>query len=296
MLVSERFNQFLSNLMLTEAQRQDGKTKHEGVRYCLNRWYYDSYSSINNSFLVGSWGKNTEIRPPRDIDVMFVLPYSVYERYEKVTGNKQSKLLQEVKNVLQASYPNTKMKADGQVVIVPFESYAVEVVPAFLLKNGRYWICDTNDGGKYKESDPDAEIAKVRTSNDDTKGNTRDLIRMLKRWQEYCSVPMKSFWLELLAIEFLPTWQHKGNGTTYYDWLVRDFFRWLSVKGKSSLNYLIVPGTAEILWIGNDWASKADSAKGRADKAAEYDNGTTRYPCLAGEEWQKIFGDFIPKC
>jgi hypothetical protein len=296
MTVGERFDIFLSNLQLTSSQFQDGKTKHEGVRYCLNRNYYDSYSSTENSFLVGSWGKSTEIRPPRDIDIMFVLPDSVYRRYQQVAGNKQSQLLQEVRGVLQKSYPNTKMRADGQVVMVPFESYAIEVAPAFLLTSGQFWICDTNNGGSYKVTDPAAEISNVKRSNDETVNNTRHLIRMLKRWQEYCSVPMKSFWLELLAINFLSTWEYRGKGTNWYDWMVRDFFRWLHSKGQTAYNFVTVPGTAETIWIGSDWASKAESAKGRAEKACEDDNGTTRYPCLAGEEWQKIFGDFIPKC
>src|SRR5213595_2656276 len=95
MEVSTRFSTLLDNLRLTDAQRTDGKTKQEGVRYALNRHYYDSYSSTDNSFLAGSWGKGTEIRPPRDIDVMFVLPFSVYDRYQQVQGNKQSQLLQE---------------------------------------------------------------------------------------------------------------------------------------------------------------------------------------------------------
>src|SRR5438309_1531732 len=128
MEVGTRFSTLLQNLRLTEGQRTDGQTKHQGVGSCLNNYYYNSSSGTANSGLVGSWGKWTEVRPPRDIDVLFVLPPSVYERYERVQGNKQSQLLQEVKRVLKASYPNTDMRADGQVVLVPFSTYAVEVV------------------------------------------------------------------------------------------------------------------------------------------------------------------------
>lgn len=294
--VWQRFDQLLANLTLTEAQRSDGGTKHAWVRYTLNKHYYDSSSFFNNSMLVGSWGKKTEIRPPRDIDVLFELPYPVYQRYEQVRGNKQSQLLQEVRRVLQNSYPTTDISGDGQVVVIPFATYAVELVPAFKLQDGQYWICDTNNGGRYKTTDPVAEIANVKNSNDGSNGNTRDLIRMLKRWQEYCSVPIKSFWLELLAIEFLNSWSYRGQTIGFYDWMVRDFFRWLAAKGPSSWNFLVVPATYEVFDIGNEWGSKATSAKERAEKAVEYDNGDTRYPCAAGQEWQKIFGDFIPMC
>jgi len=173
--VATRFNRFRENLRLTDAQRTDGITKHTGVRSWLNSHYYGTSSGYDNSSLVGSWGKSTEIRPPRDIDVLFALPWSVHERYERrpYGTNKQSELLQEIKTVLQRTYTTTQMRADGQVVVVPFASYAVEVVPAFALMSGKYWICNTHDGGSYKETDPVAEQNKVRASNDATVGHTR---------------------------------------------------------------------------------------------------------------------------
>ncbi len=290
MTVGVRFSQFLSNLKLTDAQQADGQTKHIGVRQCLDEWYYGS-KHAGNGFLVGSWGKSTEIRPPRDIDIMFSLPKEVYDRFEKKSGNKQSQLLQEVKYVLTRTYSTTSMSADGQVVIVSFGSYGVEVAPAFALQGGQYWICNTNNGGSYKTTDPDAEIKNVKDSNIATAGNTRDLIRMIKRWQEYCNVSLKSFVIELLCIEFIITWPYKTQGTTFYDWLVRDFFSFL--KQKTSWSYVFVPGTYEAIYLSSgDWQSKAESAYNRAVKATEYEKDNCPY--LAGAEWQKIFGSDIP--
>jgi hypothetical protein len=83
-----------------------------------------------------------------------------------------------VKDVLQRTHSTTSMRADGQAVIVSFGTYAVEVVPAFLLESTRYWICDTNDGGKFKTIDPVAEIVAIQASDLTTGGKTRNLIRM----------------------------------------------------------------------------------------------------------------------
>ncbi len=291
MEVGERFSQFLTALPLTASQRTDGVTKHTGVRSCLNSHYYGTTSGYDNSMLAGSWGKSTELRPPRDIDVLFVLPESVYSRYEQVTGNRQSKLLQEVKRVLDGCYTRTEMKADGQVVVVPFATQAVELVPAFKLTNGQYWICDTNNGGRYKPADPVAEITAVKRSNDATSGNTRDLIRMMKRWQAECNVPLKSFVLELLAIDFLSSWSYAGKSTVYYDWMVRDFFAFLLGKA-TGFGFVIVPGTYETIWLGDAWKGRAVTAHERALKAIEYEQD--KYLYLAGAEWQKIFGTDIP--
>jgi hypothetical protein len=144
--VRQRFTQFQDNISLTPLQRIDGFKKHAGVANCLNRYYYDLASETENSFFIGSWGKDTAIRPPRDVDFYFLLPPSVYYRFEKHLWNKQSALLQEVKSVLIKTYSDTQMSADGQIVLVRFGSYSVEVVPAFSLQSGGYWICNTNNG------------------------------------------------------------------------------------------------------------------------------------------------------
>lgn len=145
--VRQRFEQFHRNLALTSLQQQDAHTKRTGVVSCLNRRYYGTSSATDNSFVIGSWGKGTAIRPPRDIDLYFLLPVNVHQRFQVYFGNRQSALLQEVKDVLKDTYPDTDMRGDGQVVIVGFNSFDVEVAPAFLLTNGRYWICDTHAGG-----------------------------------------------------------------------------------------------------------------------------------------------------
>ena len=290
MTVGQRFEALLSNITLTADQRNGGITNHTGVRSCLNSHYYGVRNDYSNSMLVGSWGKSTEVRPPRDIDVLFVLPDSVYWRFQNRVGNRQSQLLQEVKGALAAKYSRTNIRGDGPVVLVPFATYSVELVPAFKATTGQYLIPITTNGGSYKSFDPDAEIAKVMNSDSATNGNTRALIRVMKRWQDFCSVTMKSFWLELIAIDFLSWWQYRQNSTTYYDYMVRDFLSHL--VGKSG-SYLSVPGTGELLWLGSEWKSKAESAHARALKACKFE--AENMPYSAGDEWQKIFGDFIPK-
>lgn len=291
MSVSTRFSTLMSNIALTPYQRADGQTKHKGVRSCLNSYYYGNSSDYLNSMLIGSWGKSTEIRPPRDIDVLFCLPWSVYTRIESnaFSTNKQSALLQEVKRVLQVTYSSTRMRADGQVVVVPFLTYSVEVVPAFKLSGGDYWICDTNSGGSYKASDPIAEQNNVTYSNNASKGNTRDLIRMAKCWQGHRNVPLKSFCIELLAIDFLRSWQYAGNSTVYYDWMVRDFFGYLLTRANG---YVFVPGTYDLVPLGDKWLSRAISAHNRASKACTYESAKEDFN--AGWEWRKVFGEFVP--
>jgi hypothetical protein len=288
--VRQRFTQFEANLRLTLLQSLDGYGKRGGVVNCLNRHYYDSTSETDHSFLIGSWGKDTAVRPPRDVDTHFVLPSAVYHRFQTYLWNRQSALLQEVKGVLSLTYPDTDMSGDGQIVLVKFDSFNVEVVPAFQLENGGYWICNTDQGGCYKWTNPWSEAAYIDASDKAVNGNLRRLIRILKAWQTNCGVPIKSFQLELIAAEFIAQSPWRQYDYFWFDWITRDFFVYLYHRANG---YVTIPGSAEIVALGDEWRSRCQSAYARAVKACDFEEWNLIQD--AGDEWQKIFGTQIPR-
>ena len=289
--VTKRFTSFLQNLNLTEAQLADGAIKFKGVVSTLNAAYYGTNSETDHAFYIGSWAKHTRIRPPRDVDLYFLLPVDVYSRFDKYNGNKQSALLQEVKGKLLASYPLSDIKGDGPVVLAGFWSFNVEDVPAFVLQEDRtYWVPKTQNGGSYLTTKPLHEVDAIEDADRRNNSNVRRLIRMLKCWQANCNVELRSFYLELLAIEFMDQWAYKDKSYFYYDWMCRDFFAWLITKAGS---FILAPGTFEILWIGDAWKTKAETASGRALKSCDCEHNNNEGN--AGDEWQKIFGADIPK-
>jgi hypothetical protein len=289
--VAARFNAFAAEILLTDAQRQEAAKKVAGIVHCLNAEYYGIDSESEHGILEGSWGKGTQTRPPRDVDILFVLPYETYQRFEQRQGNKQSQLLQEVKETLEGTYSTSHLRGDGQVVVVNFANgHGVEVVPAFALDNGKYWICNTHGNGSYKTIDPTGVIAAIHNSDVNSSRTTRELVRMLKRWQSYCNVGdyLKSFQMELVVIDFLKTVNYSLTTRALYDYVVRDFFAYL-ISRKNT--YVYVPGTFEAVWLGEAWLSRAESAYARAAKASEYE--VNELPVSAGDEWQKIFGPDI---
>lgn len=290
--VTRRFTTFIDNLALTDAQRVDGETKFKGVVKTLNQAYWNSDSETDHAFYIGSWAKHTRIRPPRDVDLYFLLPLEVFQRFEQYKGNKQSALLREVKDKLLASNPLSNIRGDGPVVLAAFWSFNVEIVPAFLLDaNDRsYYVCDTKSGGSYKTTKPLHEVDAIESADQRNNSNVRRLVRMLKCWQAYCSVPIKSFYLELLATGFLDQWKYRDKGIFFYDWMCRDFFEWMIPKANS---YLFAPGTYEAMHVGDNWKSRAESAYSRAAKACDHEHHSKEGD--AGDEWQKIFGNEIPK-
>lgn len=291
--VTDRFKAFNANLLLTDNQKREGITKFNGLVSCLNAAYLTP-TTQTDAFMIGSWAKDTCIRPPRDVDMYYVLPTEVYYRYEAYSPgvNKQSALLQEVKGKLLASYPRSVIKGDGPIVLADFHGSTVEIAPAFLwdANERSYLVCDTKNGGRYMMTKPFDEVDAVTAADTRTNLNARPLIRMLKCWQGHCNVPIKSFHLELLAIEFLAQWRFNSGGLFYYDWMCRDFFQWVISRANGAM---IAPGTYDIIWLDDAWKTRAESACGRATKACEFERDNQML--AAGDEWQKIFGIFIPR-
>ena len=89
--------------------------------------------------------------------MLFILPDALYTQYNNHEGNGQSKLLQRVK-VIKTTYPRTIVRGDGQVVVVSFSNYQIEVCPCFSENDGSFTYPDSKNGGKWKKTDPMPEI------------------------------------------------------------------------------------------------------------------------------------------
>jgi hypothetical protein len=288
--VRRRFTRLLAELTITEWQRDDGNTKQAGVRSCLNRHYWGVASETENSMLIGSWGKGTRLRPPRDVDILFLLPASEYFRFQAREGNRQSDLLREVKEVLVQTYTQTTMRADGQVVLIPFNSTPVEVAPGFRCQDGSIIVCDSNNGGRYITSTAEAEASDLSASDALWNGNTRALARMTKQWQREHNVPLKSFLIERLAVHFLRGWSYSHHDVFYYDWMMRDFFAYIIQYANGTVT---MPGKGEVVPLGDAWLNRAERAYSHAVEACNHERDN--HEARAGQEWQAIFGAAVPE-
>jgi hypothetical protein len=287
MSTESRFTRFLNNTRLNDAQLEEARQRTEAVAKKLHERLYPNTSYAGSTkMLIGSHGKKTRVKPPRDIDVLFLMPNAEYSRYDNYSGNGQSALLQNVRSILAERYPNTDIRGDRQVVVVSFGSgHAVEVLPAWKATTGKYLTADSKGGGRWRVSDYKAEVANLDQSDLASNKNTRKLIRMMKLWQWYCSVPIKSLALELRAVNFMSTWGHKTEGAHYHDWMVRDFLGELVKRPNYQSK---IPGIDEKCQYGDAWLSRAESAYNRAVKACE--NEAEDKEILAVAQWQKIFG------
>lgn len=274
--IQNQFEEFYENIKLTPAQKDDAKIKYNGVCKVLHDYYYpDIEYDGSTKLLIGSYGKGTNIRPPRDIDVVFKMPPEKFRQYDDNTTNKQAQLLQDIRRILSERYATTdKIQAWGKIVKIEFSgsTHSIDLLPAWEQYDNSFLIPNSENNGSWEYYDPKLEIEKIKKSNSDNNQKTIPLIRMVKKWSENCTVNLKSFQIEERVVSYI----NPNNSNQEYSTMVRDFFQFLA-------------GTS----YEENIKSHAQTAVGRAIKACNFEAEGKLENSV--DEWKKIFGDDFPK-
>lgn len=277
------FTDFKTRLEITDLQAQTVSTRQNNVRDAVA-----AKLTVLDSFLTGSYSRNTMIAPlaQADIDIFVVLDPKYYE----AAG--QAALLDKVKRVLRETYQKTpEISRSGQAVTISFTDFKVDVVPSFNRAGGGYLI-PTTYGNKWIETDPKRHVAISSQANATHNRDLVPLVKMLKSWNRTINGHFRSFHLEVLAWRIF-------NGVTISNFPsgTRHYFD----KGRE----LITKQNPDPAGFGGDVGyyistsqqvaeavSRFSTAHSRALKAEEY----ARQGRIANvvDEWRKVFGDTFP--
>ncbi|MGH8852809.1 MAG: SMODS domain-containing nucleotidyltransferase [Telluria sp.] len=150
MTTAQLFQEFRNNLTVKNADAIS--TAYANVTMRLNKDFRDLESDTQYRRQIGSYGRRTAIHGISDLDMAIELPWELYEKYKAYQNNGPSQLLQAVRESLKKRYPKTEIKGDGQVVVIKFSGFVVEVLPAFVDKEADgYRFPDANDGGSCQQ-------------------------------------------------------------------------------------------------------------------------------------------------
>jgi hypothetical protein len=287
--LADWFQLFCANLQIGREDVISGRY-HAMVRR-LNTDFWSTTSDTAHGLYAGSYGRNTAIHVS-DIDMLFQLPYSVYEQYDSHQGNGQSALLQAVRTSIKKTYSVTNIGADGQVIVVPFDDgITFELVPAFLNTDNSYTFPNANDGGSWKATDPKREIEAIRSRNNLCNGNLVRLCRMLRSWKDVWDVPIGGLLIDTLAYQFIENWPHRDKSYLYYDFMARDCFEWMANQDASQ-EYWRAPGSGQYVFGKGLFQYKAKRCYNLSKDSIQY--ATDNMEWSAKQKWREIFGTAFP--
>lgn len=279
------FKKFRENLAI---KNHDAiQTSYEGISTRLNKDFWNEESEIQNSRKIGSYGRHTAINGISDLDMAFELPNSLLQKYKSYETNGPSQLLQALRNSLLKTYPGTEIKGDGQVVVIQFKKYRVEVLPAFIDGDG-YIFPDSNNGGSWRVTKPLLENKEISLKNAATNQNLRHIAKMLRAWKNHVGVGIGGLLIDTLAYKFFSqTNDYDLSSYSSYDQLFIDLFSFL--ENLPEQDYHLAPGSNQRVKVKSKFQHPAKKARKLCSEAIEKDTEKGK-----AKIYRKVFGVVFP--
>jgi hypothetical protein len=288
MNIAETFEEFVNNLIVDN--QSSIESRFSSITKRLNTDFHEIDSNSENGIYIGSYGRNTAIKGISDLDMIFELPSGLYSQYNNRTGNKQSQLLQAVSNSIKQTYSQSKVRGDGQVVVVEFTKDYIEVCPAFRESDNSFTYPDSNNGGSWKKTNPLPEADTIISENIDCNGHLINLCRIVRAWKNKSGVKINGLLIDTFVYNFFSS-NEECKETNYgnYDIFVKGFFYYLK-ELNDDRKYWYAPGSNQKVYKKkSNFKSKAKKAFKIIEEAIEKNDNKTVY-----EIWRRVFGKSFP--
>lgn len=257
--VNEAFHILVSQLMHSEAETTAAASHRASIEARLKTDFELSWM-----FRSGSYGHGTSLSGVSDIDYLAVLPTKSLKKNSGTT-------LTKVKESLAGRFPNTGVHVDRPAVVVPFSngSQRHEIIPADYVGNHNgYRVYDIPDrNNEWMRASPSAHNAWVNSANKAHGGKLKQLIRLVKYWNNRKSAGLRSFYIELRVTEYAIK-----ESSIIYKFDVKGALAHLSSKGLAAMQdpqgisgYVHPCSSA----VKPNALSKVNTALSRATKARE---------------------------
>jgi len=288
MTIGGDFRDFCKAIRLNN---EDMKISAGEIAKKLNKEYYGVDSEKDeHMFIVGSVGRYTAIKGSSDLDLLFQLPDEIYTKYNSYAYNGQSALLQDIKNLLKERYPNTDIRGDGQVVVIGFNNYTVELVPGFVQKDKTFKYPDTHDGGKWKVTDPLHEQLACFEANEKSNYIYFDFCHIIRAWKNQQGLKFGGLLIDTLVYNYFEDegYLKEKNYDDYLDILL-GLFDYLKSRDKEQ-KYWYAPGSNQHVYNSGKGAFVNAARKASTKITDAIDNFKDINVCL-----RELLGSSFPK-
>jgi hypothetical protein len=283
--LDEGFRDFLAELTPSTADTASAKSHRASIEQCLRNNYV-----VKRFFRTGSFGNGTSVYGYSDIDYFVSIPSANL-------STDSDYVLRKLRDILIERFPRTAIAVRCPAVRIPFgssQSEAHEIVPADSLglnASGHEVFEIPNCAGAWMATSPDAHNSFVLSHNQRLSNRLKPLIRYLKAWKFYNSVPISSFYLEMRAAKFAA-----GEKSIIYSMDIRSIFTYLddnalpALQDPTGVAGYIYPCSTNAKFA--EARSKIATARKRADNAREAEDVGNLVSAFYW--WDLFFGGCFP--
>ena len=287
--IQQSFLKFKETLNITGLQSETVSVRQKNVRTALTNGL-----TVVDSFLTGSYSRNTMISPLKeaDVDIFVVLDSDYFHNYKNGQNGGQAGLLDRVKAVLRRTYTETPdISRNGLAVTIRFTDFMVDVVPSFNRQGGGYLIPNSITG-EWVETNPKRHVEIMSAANYAHDGDLVPLVKMIKAWNKSHGKFFRSFHLEVLAWEIF-------NGVTISDYSSGARYFFDKARQKVQGKNLDPAGFGDDVGRYINTREKIDEAVAKFqlayDRAVKAEYYASRYNTTdAVDMWVKNFGNYFP--
>lgn len=277
------FSQFVKNLAVQNYETIS--LRYGEITTVLNKQFRDTESKTANSLQVGSFGRATAINGISDLDMLYIMPKSSWEKYNGENGT--SNILNDTRSAILDRYPRTEVKVDRLVVTVTYNDFYMEIQPVFEQDDESYKYPDTYQQC-WKVTKPREEIDAIIDIDNNKNGNVRNLCKMVRAWKNKHGIEISGLLIDTLVYNFFEqTTEYDDKSFIYYDWISRDFFKFLSEEPEQ--NFYQALGSNQQVKVKQKFQRKAKGAYQLCLDAidAEKTNGVN-------DKWKELYGRPFP--
>jgi hypothetical protein len=116
---------------------------------------------------------------------------------------------------------------------------------------------------------------------------------MARAWRNQWNVPISGLLIDTLAYQFIENWEYFDKSYLYYDFMSRDFFKWLADRDADQM-FWKAPGSGQYVYGKGLFQHKAKRCFNLALEAIEYESSTPKLEWTAKQKWREVYGNSFP--
>ena len=270
----QSISKLIEKISITDKQEENIKASVKNITTTLEK---DDTLHLKETFLNGSYERDTMIRPLDDIDIFVVLDESYWKDNFGVRRKPQS-VLDKIKDFLndQNDYKG-KVRQDRPCVTVELSNKSFDILPAFEQIEG--YLMPNYNLESWIPTYPKILTENLKNAHRDYSYKLKDIIRVIKYWNKLNGKMIPSFHIEEVAIKIFKFKIFENFEKSIREWFEKAECNLEINKFKSNTQY-------------DDFKNKLNRTKTKLQNAKEFLDKNNQYE--AKKIWKDVFGKEFP--